>query len=161
MRTPTTAAFARTFLALSLLATATTFAADKPKKEGAFGKGSGPMLTKEQLRGCISLKTRVAQQEEDLTKEQAALASTKDEIVSGGDTLKARLETLDRTSAEAVAAYNEQTETRDKQIDDYQARVTAFNTRVESGKADRDAYAKGCENRRFFEEDEIAIKKSK
>ena len=64
-------------------------------------------------------------------------------------------------SAEAVAAYNEQTEARDKQIDDYQARVTAFNARVESNKTDRDAYAKGCENRRFFEDDEIAIKKSK
>jgi chromosome segregation ATPase len=161
MRTPTTAALARTFLALSLLATATTFAADKPKKEVAFGKGSGPLLTKEQLRTCMSLKARVAQLEDDLSKEQTALAATKDEIVRGGDALKARLETLDRTSAEAVAAYNEQTEARDKQIDDYQARVTAFNTRVESNKTDRDAYTKGCENRRFFEDDEIAIKKSK
>jgi hypothetical protein len=161
MRTSITAALARTFLALTLLATATAFAADKPKKEGAFGKGSGPVLTKEQLRNCLSLKARLAQQDDDMGKEQAALVSTKDEIVRGGDALKARLETLDRTSAEAVAAYNEQSEARDKQIDEYQARVTAFNTRVEATKTDRDAYAKGCENRRFFEDDELAIKKSK
>lgn len=161
MRPPTAAALTRTVLALSLLATNATFAADKPKKEGAFGKGSGPVLTKEQLRACANLKARVAQQDEELGKEQTALVTTKDDIGRGGDTLKARLESLDRTSAEAVAAYNEQSEARDKQIDDYQTRVTAFNIRVESNKTDRDAYAKGCENRRFFEEDEIAIKKSK
>ena len=148
-------------LMLSLLATSATFAADKPKKEGAFGKGGGAMLSKEQLRGCINLKSRMAQQDDELTREQTALAATKDEIGRSGDALKSGLEALDRTNAEAVAAYNEQAEGRDKQIDDYQARVTAFNTRVEAGKTDRDAYAKGCDNRRFFEEDEIAIRKGK
>jgi hypothetical protein len=39
--------------------------------------------------------------------------------------------------------------------------VTAFNARVEANNGDREAYAKACENRRFFEEDEIAIKKGK
>ena len=57
--------------------------------------------------------------------------------------------------------YNDASQARDKQIDDYQARVTAFNTQVEANKTDHDAYAKGCENRRFFEEDEISLKKSK
>ncbi len=152
---------ATTLLALTLLATTAAVAADKPKKEGAFGKGGGALLTKEQLRNCMSLKTRVAQQDDDLIKEQTALAAAKDEIGRGGDALKAALETLDRTSADAVAAYNEQTEARDKQIDDYQLRVTAFNTRVEANKTNREAYAKGCENRRFFEDDEIAIKKGK
>ena len=156
MRTLATA-----LLALTLTASATTFAADKPKKEGAFGKGGGAMLTKEQLRGCVNLKARMAQQDDELTREQTALAATKDEIGRSGDALKSRLEALDRNNAEAVAAYNEQAEGRDKQIDDYQTRVTAFNTRVEAGKTDRDAYAKGCDNRRFFEDDEIAIRKGK
>jgi hypothetical protein len=156
MRTLTTA-----LLSLTLLAATATFAADKPKKEGAFGKGGGAMLSKEQLRNCMSLKTRVAQQDDDLTKEQAAIGTVKDEIGRNGDALKAKLETLDRTNADAVAAYNDESQARDKQIDDYQARVTAFNTRVEANKAEHDAYGKGCENRRFFEDDEIAIKKGK
>ena len=109
----------------------------------------------------MNQKAKLAQQEEDLTREQAALATTKGEIGRSGDALKAGLETLDRTNAEAVAAYNDQAQARDKQIDDYQARVTAFNTRVDAAKTERDAFSKACENRRFFEEDEIAIKKGK
>lgn len=156
MRTSTTA-----LLALALLATSAAFAADKPKKEGAFGKGGGAFLTREQLRVCLNLKARTAQQDDALAKEKAALVALKDEIGRGGDTLKAQLEALDRTNAEAVGEYNNASQARDKQIDDYQARVTAFNAQVESGKPDHDAYAKGCENRRFFEDDEIALKKSK
>jgi hypothetical protein len=148
-------------LALTLLATTVAFATDKPKKEGALGKGSGALLTKEQLRSCINQKARNAQQDDDLTKEQTALKTIQDELGSTGDALKARLETLDRTNAEAVAAYNDETQARDKRIDDYQARVSAFNIRVEANKTERDAYAKACENRRFLEDDEIAIKKGK
>jgi chromosome segregation ATPase len=152
---------ATSLLTLSLLATGAVFAADKPKKEGAFGKGGGAMLTKEQLRSCMAQKDKVAQLDDELTKEQTALAATKDEIKGSGETLKAGLETLDRSNAEAVAAYNDESQVRDKQIDDYQARVTAFNTRVEANNGDRDAYTKACENRRFLEDDEIAIKKGK
>ncbi|MEP6873712.1 MAG: hypothetical protein ABI887_05065 [Burkholderiales bacterium] len=156
MRTLTTA-----LLTLTLLAATGAIAADKPKKESAFGKGGGAFLTRDQLRVCLNLKGRSAQQDDALAKEQVALVALKDEISRGGDTLKARLETLDRTDAEAVTGYNDASQVRDKQIDDYQARVTAFNTQVETNKADHDAYAKGCENRRFFEDDEIALKKSK
>ena len=156
MRTITTA-----LLTLGLLAASTAFAADKPKKEGAFGKGGGAFLTRDQLRVCLSLKARSAPQDDALTKEQAALAAIKDEIGRSGDVLKARLEALDRTNAEAVGAYNDAAQARDKQIDDYQARVTAFNAQVEANKPDHEAYAKGCENRRFFEDDEISLKKSK
>jgi uncharacterized protein (DUF3084 family) len=150
-----------TLLALTLLATSAAFAADKPKKEGAFGKGGGAMLTKEQLRSCMSQKTKVAQQDDELTKEQGSIGAMKDEIARNGDALKAKLEALDRTNVEAVTAYNDEAQARDKQIDDYQARVTAFNTRVDAAKTERDAFSKACENRRFFEEDEIAIKKGK
>ena len=156
MRTLTTA-----LLTFALLAASPAFGADKPKKESAFGKGGGAFLTREQLRVCLSLKARTTQHDEALTKEKAALVALKDEIGRGGDTLKAQLEALDRTNAEAVAGYNDASQARDKQIDDYQARVTAFNTQVEANKPDHEAYAKGCENRRFFEDDEIALKKSK
>ena len=156
MRTLTTV-----LLTLTLLATTGAIAADKPKKEGAFGRGGGAFLTRDQLRVCLSLKARSAQQDDVLSKEQTALVALKDEIGRGGDALKARLDTLDRTSADAVNGYNDASQARDKQIDEYQARVTAFNTQVEANKADHDAYAKGCENRRFFADDEISLKKSK
>jgi len=148
-------------LALCLLAAGTGQAADKPKKEGSFGQGSGAMLTKEQLRSCLTQKAHLAQQDDDLLKEQTALAAAKDEVARSGEALKAQLETVDRTSADAVAAYNDQAQARDKQIDDYQARVTAFNARVDASKGEREAFGKTCSNRRFLEDDEIAIKKGK
>ena len=136
-------------------------AADKPSGSFGSGKAGGAYLTRDQLRACLAQQGRVAQQDGELQKEQAALAGSKAEIARSGDALKDKLDTLDRTSAEAVAAYNDQAQARDKQIDDYQARVGAFNIRVDALKAEREAFGKGCENRRYFEEDEIAIKKGK
>ena len=75
--------------------------------------------------------------------------------------MKQQLDTLDRTSADAIAAYNAQAAARDKMIDQYQEGVPAYNNEVETLKADRAAYAKACENKRYDENDEIMIRKGK
>ena len=146
---------------LALMVTAGE-AADKPR-EASFGKGkaSGAFLTREQLRACLARQARLAQQDGELLKDQAALAAAKAEIARSGDELKLQLDALDRTSAEAVNAYNERAAARDKTIDDYEARVPRFNDRVEAGKTEREAFATGCDKRRYFEDDEIAIRKGK
>lgn len=150
-------------LTLILLTAGTGHAADKPKKQGAFGTGKavGAYLTRDQLRACLAQHAQTTRRDAALQQEQAALTNAKAEIARSGDVLKLQLEVVDRTQADAVAAYNEQAKARDQQIDDYQARVTAFNTRVDARQTDRDAFAKNCDNRRYFEEDEIAIKKGK
>jgi len=141
------------------------FAADKPpaKKEGSFGTGKsgGAYLTKEQLRACIAQQDKVKAQDAELLKEQAEIAAQKTEIARVGDELKAQLEAVDRTSAEAVAGYNDAVTARDRQIDAYQARVSAFNANVDANHAAHDGFAQGCSNRRYFEEDETAIRKGK
>jgi hypothetical protein len=158
--------FARTLLILPLLAVllAAPFAsaADKPaKKEGGFGGGKGAYLTKDELRTCLNRQAKVKTEDAAMLKEQAEIATVKDEIVRTGDELKQRLETVDRTNAEAVAAYNEAMLARDARIDAYQKRVDAFNARVVANQTERDAFGSGCNNRRYFEEDEIAIRKGK
>jgi hypothetical protein len=137
-------------------------AADKPKESG-FGKGkaTGAMLTREQLRACLAQQSRVAHQDGEMVAEQAALNTAKAEILRSGAELKEQLAVLDRTSPDAVSAYNERAAARDKSLDDYQARVPAFNSRVEAVKAEREAFGKACDNRRYFEDDEIAIRKGK
>ena len=146
---------------LALMVTAGE-AADKPR-EASFGKGksSGAFLTREQLRACLAQQARLAQQDGELLKDQAALAAAKAELASSGAALKPELEALDRTSADAVNAYNERATARDKRIDDYEARVPRFNERVEAARVEREAFGKGCDNRRYFEDDEIAIRKGK
>lgn len=156
---PTFPALSIVVLAASLCA-ATGHAAEK--KEGAFGKGgSGAYLTRDQLRTCLARQDKVRQQSDEMSKEQAALTTMKADIQRSGEELKAKLEALDRTNAEAVAAYNDEAGARDKRIDEFQTRADAFNARVASNKTDQDAFGKGCENRRYFEEDEIAIRKEK
>jgi hypothetical protein len=148
-------------LTLTLLAAVPGRAADPPKKQSSLGDGSGPTLTREQLRACMTQKARVTQQDDAMAKEQAALGTVQAELMRSGDALKERLETLDRTKPDDVAAYNEQTEARDRAIDAFQARVAAFNARVETTKADHDAYVKSCGNRRYYDDDEAAIKQGK
>jgi hypothetical protein len=152
----------RLMIVAALLAGAAVHAADKPK-EAAFGKGkgAGAYLTLEQLRGCLKQQSRAGQNDAELVKEQATLADTQAEIARLATVLKEQLPALDRSNAEAVAAYNAQAAARDKLIDAYEASVTQFNTRVEAAKADREAFAKACDNRRYFEEDETAIKKGR
>ena len=158
---PTMRTLLVTGVLLALLIPNPAPAADK--KQGSFGTGkaAGAYLTREQLRVCLAQQARVAQSTAQMLAEQAALATLKAEIARSGEALKDKLDSIDRSSADAVAAYNEQASARDKQIDDYQAGVTAFNARVEGERAEREAFGKGCDNRRYFEEDEIAIKRGK
>jgi hypothetical protein len=146
----------------SALAVTSSLGADKPKESG-FGKGkaTGAFLNRDQLRVCLSQQARLAQQDDAMLKEQAELAALKAELVRSGTELKEQLAALDRTNPEAVNAYNEKSIERDKSIDAYEARVPKFNSRVEAAKPEREAFAAGCDNRRFFEEDEIAIRKGK
>ena len=136
--------------------------ADKPR-EASFGKGkgSGPLLARAQLRECFSQQDRVRALGDETVKEQAALSASKGEIDRLSTELQAQLVTLDRTNAEAVAAYNAQVQVREKAIDDYQNGVPAFNEKVETLKSERAAFAKACENRRYDENDEIAIRRGK
>jgi predicted nucleic acid-binding Zn-ribbon protein len=152
----------RAVIGATLLIAIAGHAADKPK-EASFGggKGSGAFLTRNQLRDCMAQQAKVKQTQADMVALQDKLAADKAEIGKTGETLKADLEALDRTNPEAVSAYNERAVARDKRIDEYQQQVDQFNARVDPVRAERDAFSKACENRRYFEDDEIAIRKGK
>jgi hypothetical protein len=137
-------------------------AADKPR-EGSFGspRANSPLLTRAQLRDCLGQQDRVRSASQALAAEQARLGASKTELERLGATLKEELVTLDRTNAEAVAAYNAQVEKRDKMIDDYQDGVPAYNAKVEALKTDQAAFATACGNRRYDESEEALIRQGK
>ena len=145
-----------------LLAASAGHAADKPK-EASFGKGkaSGPTLTREQLRQCLSQQSQAQLQDAELVKLQTALNADKAQIVRSGEVLKEQGVALDLTQPELVAAYNDQVLARDKAIDDLQARGAQFNARAETAKTQREAFANACNGRSYFETDEIAIQKGR
>ena len=150
-------------VAASLVITPATHAADPKPRETrpAAARPTPLLLSPAQLRECLAQQQSLRGRADEAERKQAALTANKAEIDRLGTTLKAQLETLDRTSADAIAAYNAQAATRDKMIDEYQQGVPVYNTEVETLKADRATHAKACENKRYDENDEIMIRKGK
>jgi hypothetical protein len=155
-------------LMATLVAAGGLQAADKPQakpqpKSASFGKGKadGPLLTRAQLRECLAQQGRVRTMSEATMKLQTALDADKAEITRLGTVLTDKLAALDRTSAEAVQAYNAEALARDQLIDAYNARTPEFNTKVDALQTERDAFTKNCENRNYDEDDEFAIKAGK
>ncbi|MEQ1684165.1 MAG: hypothetical protein ABL916_10985 [Burkholderiaceae bacterium] len=149
-------------LVCALLVTGAAQAADKPK-EVTFGKGktSGPVLTREQLRQCLTQQAQVKNEEAELVKLQTGLNTDKAAIMKSGEVLTEQGAALDRTKPELVTAYNELVLARDKAIDELQARGAQFNERAGAAGVQREAFAKACEGRTYNEIDEIAIQKGK
>ena len=143
--------------------TAPLIATAQKVKESSFGKSKagGPLLTRAQLRDCLAQKESLRVQGEQTLALQAEFERDKAEIQRLGSVLKEELAVLDRSNAESVEQYNAKAVARDKSIDDLEARAPAHNLRVQNLNAAREAFARACENRRFDETDEIAIKKEK
>lgn len=135
--------------------------AKPPAKTGAFGQGKGRVLTREELRSCMAQQDRIRSQNEAAARERETLEKEKAEIVQDGQALKERLAALDRANQEAVTQYNESVAARDKRIDAFEARMPEFNGKVEALQKEREAFAGQCDNRRYDEDDEIAIRKGK
>jgi hypothetical protein len=150
--------------AASLALTGASVHAASPKREATLGggKGSGPIMSMAQLRTCVAQQSRIEAQNNEMAKAQQQLTADRAEIERNSAALKDEMAALDRTNEEAVKAYVAKAQAHDKVIDDYQdARVPQFNTRVEALQAQRAAYAKDCEGRRYLEDDYKDIKAGK
>ena len=147
----------------ALTAAATAQTADPAPKQGSFGKGKagGPLLTRAELRECMARQERVRASGDETIKLQAEMDKEKADVTRTANALKEQLAALDRTSADAVEAYNQQALAFDKRVDAYNATTPAFNTKIDALQREREVFTKGCENRRFDEKDEIAIKNGK
>lgn len=148
--------------ALSAAFTVSAQTAAKPP-QGSFGqgKGSGALLTRAELRQCLSQQDSLRKSDDELRRERQALDDEKGALVRLGAELKEQLAMLDRSSQEAVDQYNARAAARDQRIDALEARMTPFNARVEAIAAERASFGKRCDNRRYDERDEIAIKNGK
>ncbi len=150
-------------LALGAALASPVQAASDKLRIGIFGsgKGTGPLLTRAELRECLAIEAKVVEATPVAARDREQLEKDKAELIRQGDVLKADLETLDRTSAEAIEAYRARVQARDKAIDEFDARSDAFNARVAALDADRTAFKQRCDNRRFDQADEAALRKGK
>ena len=148
-------------LVAAALAAAPGLAADRKEKSFGKAKPGGLLLTPAQLRDCLARQDRVRAGTEETAKQQASLAADRAEVDRRGAALKDQLALLDLKSASAVEGYNAEAQERDRLVDAYEAAVPGFNAKVEALKAEQAAFAKACENRRYDEADELAIRKGK
>ena len=138
-----------------------------PAAHGADKKAASPpapktpLLTPEQLRDCLVQKDKLAKETEAAVKSRAEVAAQKAEIDSTGKALEDEATTLDRTSEDAVAAYNAKVIARNTKVDAYRARAEAYNVEADRVLATKDAYEKGCANRRFDDRDLSDLQKKK
>ncbi|MBX3607480.1 MAG: hypothetical protein KF788_19525 [Piscinibacter sp.] len=146
----------------ALVAFGTQAAGDKLKL-GSFGPGkpSGPLLTRTELRDCLERLDRIRSRNDALAQERERIERDKADLLKLGDDLKAQLETLDRTNAEAVEAFKARASAREQAIDGFEKRTVAFNGDIEALGGERKQFAQRCENRRFDELDETAIRAGK
>ncbi len=132
--------------------------AKQPEGSPAGGTGSNTLLTREELRQCMTEKDRIKQETADVVQAQAALARDRAEIDSVSAAIDADRAGVNRSDQAAVDAFNERSKARVKLIEAYQAAAPQFNRRVDKLDTDRQAYDKACIDRRYDEKDLEAIK---
>lgn len=146
------------FLLAALLVPAAHGAEKKPVPPPA---AKTAVLTPAQLRDCLAQKDKLAKVTDAAVKSKAAVAAQKAEIDSTGKALEVEATTLDRTSDDAVAAYNAKVIERNGKVDAYRARAEAYNVETESVLAAKNAYEKACANRRYDDRDLDDLQKKK
>jgi hypothetical protein len=135
-------------------------AADKAKSQPVKKSGDA-ILTPEQLRDCLEKQTRRDKATDAALRTKADVAAAKAAIDRSGNALSEEATSLDRTSEDAVNAYNAKVDERNKQIEAYEAKVAAYNKEAESVQALSDAYAQTCSNRRYDDRDLGDIQRKK
>jgi hypothetical protein len=143
----------------TMLAAGVAGAAEKAKSPPK--KSADAILTPEQLRDCLDKQTRRDKATNAALKTKADVAAAKAAIDRSGNALSEEATTLDRTSEDAVNAYNAKVDDRNKQIEAYEAKAAAYNKEAESVQALNDAYAQTCSNRRYDDRDLSDIQRKK
>ena len=158
--------FAKPLLLCALLSAA-AFAvqaqtADTTTKKPAASskaKSGGKLMTRAELRECIAQEDKVAALNKEAVAEQKALDAQKADITSRGEALQQEQAALDKTKPDAVNAYNAKVIERNQLMDDYSAKLPAFNAKVDAITAERKSYTQSCGNRSYDEDMYNSIRK--
>lgn len=134
-------------------------AADKARTPAA--KKADAILTPEQLRDCLTQQGRRDKATDAALKVKSEIAAEKAAVDRSGTELSEGAASLDRTSEDAVNAYNAKVDERNRRIDAYEQRVAAYNKDAEALQTMNDAFVKSCGNRRYDERDLADIQRKK
>lgn len=92
-------------------------------------------------------------------KERAALDAERAELQQAQVALEADRKALSDSAQQVVAAFNTRAQALDQKVADWNRRNNEYTERVTALNRERDTWVAECADRRYREEDEIAIKK--
>lgn len=146
-----------------LAASAGVHAATEKLRLGIFGqgKGAGPLLTKAELRDCLALQERVRGGSQEALRERDELEKRKAELLREREDIRAALDKLDVADAQAVEQHKARALAHDQAVEAFGTRSGAFNGMVGALEADRASFQQRCDNRRFDQADEEALRKGR
>jgi len=168
MRAPLQAAAAAT-LALAL-ATNGALAQSQSKssaksasaeKSLGSGKSTGRVLTRDELRACMARQSDQHAKREAIVKTTQELDKEEAAIHAEADAIKGARETLDRTSQAAIDEFNKRLLANDERIDAFNKRKADLATEGTAWQNAQNDWTVNCGDRRYREDDEIAIKRGK
>lgn len=140
-------------------------AATAPAKKGEASLGSGTaagkLLTRDELRECIARRDTLRTTRTSVEGRNDGLKRELETLTAASTQLKTDRETLDTSSAEAVAAYNARAEARNAGIDAWDKRSADLRKEADALNTEQALWDLECGNRRYREDDEIALKKGK
>ena len=153
-------------LAAALGLAAPAFAADPPAGGHTLGLGGkapsgGPLLTREQLRQCLSQQAALKEQGSQAGREQSQLDASRRELARLESELQAERPKVDPADDGAVAAFNGRLEHWRGLADAYNARLPAVNGAIDAYNAAQARWQGECGNRRYDEADYVAIQRGK
>jgi hypothetical protein len=131
------------------------------QKSLGSGKSTARVLTRDELRACLATQDQQRGKREALTRTGAELDKEKADIAAEEAAMQSSLATLDHTSEEAVKAYNQRVQDHGARIDAYNQRNAALSTDATAWQTAQDSWTTNCGDRRYREDDEIAIKRGK
>lgn len=151
----------RAVAAVVLIACLAPAQAAEKTRAPAPARSGDRVLTPAQLRDCLVQKEQLRGRTDAALKAKAEIGTEKAEIDRSGAAMADALATLDRTSAEAVAAHNARVDERSALVDAYRTRVDAYNVQAEQVQAAQESYEKACGNRRYDERDLNELQRKK
>jgi hypothetical protein len=125
------------------------------------GRGSGPLLTREELRSCLIEQDALGQSRDEVARDSRTIDDEKAELARAGTALKDDLDKLDRTNADAVQAHVAKAQAHDQRIDAWNAKLPAFNERVQALQRRQARWKTDCADRRYRENDLILLQMRK
>lgn len=118
---------------------------------------SGPVLSREQLRICVTQQNRLNAEASSLDAADAALQAKAAEIENLEKTITRRESLVDQYSQQSVDSFNALIGKHKKLATAYNKSLSAYNAKVDKFKVDQDSFNTRCAGHAYYESDMQAV----